>query len=59
LGLPKESILLMILGCFFGVVVFTCGTPGVIGFLSFDYQFSPIGVKAALGPKVENVHIPG
>jgi hypothetical protein len=49
----------MILDCFFGVVVFTGGTPGVIGFLSFDYQLSPIGVKAALGPKVENVHIPG
>lgn len=59
MGLPKESILLMILGCFFGVVIFTGGTPGVIGFLSFEYQLSPIGVKAALCPKVENVHPPG
>ena len=37
MGLPKESILLMILARFFGVVVFTGGTPGVIGFLSFEY----------------------
>tara|TARA_B100000287_G_C20662828_1_gene790747 strand:- start:2562 stop:2711 length:150 start_codon:yes stop_codon:yes gene_type:complete len=49
----------MILGCFFGVVVFAGGTPGVIGFLSFEYQLSPIGVKAALCPKVESAQPPG